>query len=380
MRTTVATRSLRASRRVSALALVGTVAVLVGLTACEPAPPPAEWSSRARHLNAAEQAVGMGPISPWDANTYVELLQRGWSFQAVMHRAGWDKSYRRSVVEGEYRAILGRAADVGGREAFVEYLGRPGNTRVGLEAELLGSPEHYARAGGNDDAFVKAVVAFATGWRPSESTYWAGLLSSGMPRRDVAAAVLNTSDARHRRVAQAYEQVLGRTAGGPEVAWWAGQGAAADPFAIRVELAASAEFRDRAQSVALPDRVAPVRVAGGPARGVAAVADARTQVGVDYVWGGESLAEGGFDCSGLTYWAYLRQGIRLPRVTYDQVRLPHRIPLDQIQTGDLVFYWGSSHVAMYVGDGMVVNAPRTGDIVRYGSLYMGTPEVVIRVA
>ena len=77
-----------------------------------------------------------------------------------------------------------------------------------------------------------------------------------------------------------------------------------------------------------------------------------------YVWGGESLVEGGFDCSGLMYRIFKdTMGINLPRVSQDQQNFGQRIPLDSIQPGDLVF-WNSpaTHVALYLGNGKILEA------------------------
>ena len=120
-----------------------------------------------------------------------------------------------------------------------------------------------------------------------------------------------------------------------------------------------------------------------------AIAAARSQLGVPYSWGGGNasgpsygIAQGanirGFDCSGLTLYAYAQAGISLSHLTWDQMRQGQVVPLSQIQPGDLVFYWGGGHMALYVGGGQVIHAPQTGDVVRYGSLYMGPPELVVR--
>ncbi len=120
-----------------------------------------------------------------------------------------------------------------------------------------------------------------------------------------------------------------------------------------------------------------------------AIAAARSQLGVPYSWGGGSangptygIAQGantiGFDCSGLTLYAYAQAGITLSHLTWDQMNQGRTVPLSQIRPGDLVFYFGGTHMGLYVGDGQVIHAPRTGDVVRYGSLYMGPPELVVR--
>ena len=120
-----------------------------------------------------------------------------------------------------------------------------------------------------------------------------------------------------------------------------------------------------------------------------AIAAAQSQLGVPYSWGGGNasgpsygIAQGanirGFDCSGLTLYAYAQAGISLSHLTWNQMKQGQVVPLSQIQPGDLVFYWGGGHMALYVGGGQVIHAPQTGDVVRYGSLYMGPPELVVR--
>lgn len=90
----------------------------------------------------------------------------------------------------------------------------------------------------------------------------------------------------------------------------------------------------------------------------ALIAEGMQYLDQEYVWGGESLAEGGFDCSGLMYRIFKDTlGINLPRTAQGQQTYGTRIPLDEIQPGDLVF-WNTpaTHVALYLGDGKVLEA------------------------
>ncbi|MFC9531104.1 NlpC/P60 family protein [Streptomyces sp. NPDC056975] len=106
-------------------------------------------------------------------------------------------------------------------------------------------------------------------------------------------------------------------------------------------------------SGALSSRRAPSRA------GDAALAYAVQQIGKPYVWGAEGPAA--FDCSGLTSKAWEHAGENIPRTSQEQwARLP-RVPLNELRPGDLVVYFPeATHVAMYLGDGMVVQAPRPG--------------------
>jgi cell wall-associated NlpC family hydrolase len=119
------------------------------------------------------------------------------------------------------------------------------------------------------------------------------------------------------------------------------------------------------------------------AAGNAAVAAAESQLGVPYQWGGESpegTASPGFDCSGLTQWAWDQAGVSIPRTAASQyAALPH-VSLSALQPGDLLFYTNLDgdgivdHVVMYVGSGpygsqTIIQAPETGETVSYSPVY-----------
>jgi cell wall-associated NlpC family hydrolase/outer membrane murein-binding lipoprotein Lpp len=92
-----------------------------------------------------------------------------------------------------------------------------------------------------------------------------------------------------------------------------------------------------------------------------AVAFAYAQLGKPYVYGATGPDD--YDCSGLVQAAWAAAGVSIPRTTYDQwAALPH-IPMSDLQPGDLILYNGESHVAIYVGDGEIIDAPHTGAFV-----------------
>ncbi|MDK1476466.1 C40 family peptidase [Streptomyces sp. 549] len=95
------------------------------------------------------------------------------------------------------------------------------------------------------------------------------------------------------------------------------------------------------------------------AEGARAVRYALDQVGKPYRWGAEG--PGAFDCSGLTGRAWDRAGRDVPRTSQEQWRSLPRVPLREVRPGDLVVYFeDATHVALYLGDGQVVHAPRPG--------------------
>ncbi|MFH9471084.1 NlpC/P60 family protein [Streptomyces clavifer] len=95
------------------------------------------------------------------------------------------------------------------------------------------------------------------------------------------------------------------------------------------------------------------------ASGRQAVTFATAQIGKPYVWGAEG--PGSYDCSGLTSQAWAAAKRPIPRTSQEQWRQLPRIPVQDMRPGDLIIYHGdASHVGMYVGDGMIVHAPRPG--------------------
>ena len=91
-----------------------------------------------------------------------------------------------------------------------------------------------------------------------------------------------------------------------------------------------------------------------------AVAFVFAQLGCPYVYGSTGPCADGFDCSGLVMSAWASAGVTIPRDTYEQwAALPH-ISESDIQPGDLLYYNGIGHVAMYVGNGMIIDAPQPG--------------------
>ena len=111
-----------------------------------------------------------------------------------------------------------------------------------------------------------------------------------------------------------------------------------------------------------------------------AVKLARTQLGVPYVYGGES--PGGFDCSGLVMWVYGRLGIALPHNAAALYSTGRPVSLVHLRPGDLLFFHGLGHVGIYIGHGRMIHAPQTGERVEIEALgeRSGSVEGARRVA
>jgi len=139
--------------------------------------------------------------------------------------------------------------------------------------------------------------------------------------------------------------------------------------------AAAASARDFATALAAAGGT-PGGSTDAPNKLVATVlAAARTRLGDPYVWG--ATGPDSFDCSGLTQWAYAHAGIQLPRVAADQWNAGPHVTLAELQPGDLLF-WATDvsnpatihHVTLYIGGGMMIAAPHTGDVVKVQPVYL----------
>jgi cell wall-associated NlpC family hydrolase len=171
---------------------------------------------------------------------------------------------------------------------------------------------------------------------------------------NAAAAARSAADSQQAALESSLSQVQGQL-GVLERAAQVGSNAS-EGAVTRSRLAASANFPPP-----------PTNSAGGRA-----VAAAESQIGVPYVWGGESPGRG-FDCSGLVAWAWGQAGVSLPHFSGAQMSDSAPVPVSDLQPGDLLFYGpgGDNHVAMYVGGGEMIEAPYTGASVWITALRLG---------
>ncbi len=119
-----------------------------------------------------------------------------------------------------------------------------------------------------------------------------------------------------------------------------------------------------------------------------AIAWAYQEIGIPYSWGGGNatgptygIAQGagtlGFDCSGLTLFAYAHAGISIPHYAASQYAMGRHVGYADLIPGDLVFYATNTsvpssihHVALYIGGGRMIEAPHTGDVVKVSTMYL----------
>ncbi|MEU3314823.1 NlpC/P60 family protein [Streptomyces sp. NPDC048387] len=258
--------------------------------------------------------------------------------QAEQERLGSALGRARSSLDAE-RATAGRLA----RE---QYQGvRAGGLSPYLRMLLSGDPQQaldQRRLAAREGARRAGVVA-----RLERDRKQAGALA------DAARKALDAQQTLAARQKEAQKQVTGRLKeverllAGLTPAEIAGLGA-------REAAVTAGAQRRLVDSGRLPARTTPPTAAGD-----AALRYAAAQLGKPYVWGAEG--PGSFDCSGLTSQAWEHAGRSIPRTSQEQwARLP-RVPLDRLRPGDLVVYFPkATHVALYIGDGKVIQAPRPG--------------------
>ena len=111
--------------------------------------------------------------------------------------------------------------------------------------------------------------------------------------------------------------------------------------------------------------------AGNPETGLKILKTAKSQIGKKYCFGGIS-PKTGFDCSGLAWWSHKKNGIKIPRQSWDQYREGKKVSRKNLMTGDLLYFEtykkGASHVGIYDGKGGFIHSPNSNKSVQRTSL------------
>jgi cell wall-associated NlpC family hydrolase len=101
------------------------------------------------------------------------------------------------------------------------------------------------------------------------------------------------------------------------------------------------------------------------------------KIGDPYVWA--AAGPNAFDCSGLVMWAYEQVGIQLAHFTGDQWNEGQHISRDELRPGDLVFFFNIDHVGLYLGNGMMIDAPSTGQLVQVQPMEWSSYDGAVRI-
>jgi len=113
--------------------------------------------------------------------------------------------------------------------------------------------------------------------------------------------------------------------------------------------------------------------------GAQALQAAISRLGYPYIWGAAGPTS--FDCSGLVMWAYQQVGISLPHFTVSQYNSGVHVSRNDLEPGDLIFFFSNiSHVGMYIGNGMMIDAPNFGEDVKVQPIYWNAFVGAVRIA
>ncbi|MFJ6697052.1 NlpC/P60 family protein [Streptomyces sp. NPDC091272] len=331
----------RGSSITTAIALVCALSVLVlpGQASADPAPPPAAGGEGDKSLDEVRRdidALYRKAGAATDAYNLAEDQAQGQSGEIV--------KLARSIVAGEER--INELKDRLGAQARAQY--RTGGVPQSARLMLSGDPDLFLRGAGRmqqGQAAVKGMLDELTRTQEDLRTY-----------SQDASSEWQKLEANRKRKEKAQKEVKKQIA-------------AAEKLEARLEekersrlLELEREEQYRAQTAWLNSGALKNGGKGGAAstaQGKQAVSFATAQIGDPYVWGAEGPAA--FDCSGLTQQAWRAAGRAVPRTSQEQWRLLPKVAVADMRPGDLIIYFpDASHVAMYVGDGAMVHAPRPG--------------------
>lgn len=334
--------------------LVAAVLVVNPASAQPPDPaPPVDAASAALALAPSTAAPPPTPTNATDAAAQLDQVQREAEALTEQWHAAQDD-------------LVARQQDV------TNFLGAVGPAKAAVDA---------ARA--NEEKYREQVdaVAMAT-FESGNLDQFNALLASGSPQDflDQMSALESLSSHYKDALGQLSAEVDKTTSAqsDADAAVARAQAAAAQSTKAEQDLGArkkDAEIRiDQAEKLLAQLSPAQRRDRNGPGAdapeitgtgvGVDALRAAATQLGKPYVWGAEGPSS--YDCSGLTSWAFEKAGVTLPRSSSQQALVGKSVSWDDLRPGDLVFYYSPvSHVGIYAGNGTFIDAPQSGDVVKF---------------
>jgi len=302
-------------------------------------------------------------------------------------------SYMQGSTSPMFSALLSSAgpAQLLERQALLESAG-------GHRSDVLVTVAVVQKKAAASETTAKTALTQAAALKQQASQALAVASQKEAGARQQAAAMQTQQVALQAKLKKAQQTLLGMQGARAAAERYAAQQAAAAKAAADAAARAAAESNDQATNEPAPNNPTPSGPsdpgAGGAGSGSSSAAQtairaAKRWIGTRYAWGGGSLtgpSEGwgidagviGFDCSGLTRYAYAQAGIYIPRNSSAQYAALPKVSRSNLKPGDLVFYatntWNPAtihHVAMYLGDGMMIEAPESGLTVRVTAMRWG---------
>ncbi|HEV2779344.1 MAG TPA: NlpC/P60 family protein [Actinophytocola sp.] len=418
----VLTRRLRAAGVVTAsIALV--LAIAPGTAAAVPPPPPNPSDSELKdsRADAKAKAGEVGTLTNRVAQAEAKLIELQADVEAKMEEANKalvdletaqevarkareDAEAARREADGAGQAVedarkeldafaagsFKQGSTIGSMSAYIgasspeDLLARAQllNAVSGSQLDALELMERAKITKANKDSAARAALDLAN----------AKHAEAEQAKRDADAATAAAQQAQRDQVAKADRLLADKEAAERELAEAQARVGGLENQRQRYEDWLAAKQREEAAAAAAAGGGRPVAAsAGGSVRVV--IDRALSQLGVPYAWGGgnangptRGIRDGGvadsfgdynkvgFDCSGLMIYAFAGVGIRLPHYSGYQATAGRRVPLSQMAPGDMLF-WATGgrihHVALYIGNGQMVEAPYSGSRVRIASVRYG---------
>jgi cell wall-associated NlpC family hydrolase len=319
--------------------------------------------------------TGGGKVRRWTAITVTLIVTGGAGFLGYSQTARAEPAPSVAQVQAEVNSLQSQIDQVG------EQYDKVTTEMQSAQAQLTSVEKQEASAEDQYNAARKALkqVAIAS-YEEQGQTSMAGLLSAASPQAVLQqASLMNELANMHseqadlflaaaQKVASAQAQFKRTTAG---IAQLQAQ-LASKKDKLNSLLAKSSATLATVTQQAAAATLAALSTSGGSCDTAGCAADplgqstaalkavyfAYQQLGKPYEWG--ATGPDSFDCSGLTQAAYAYAGISIPRDTYGQVAAEPAVSESDLEPGDLLFFEGDGHVGIYVGDGLMIDAPATG--------------------